>query len=61
MSDTRNDGMGMSGLEKASSIPRRNGAIEKGLTVDDDGIESIGLGISGIGRIDSSLHCEERP
>lgn len=37
------------------------GATEKGVIVDDNGVGTIGLGISGLGETGLSLRCDGRP
>lgn len=52
--------MEMSGLGEAGSNLCCDGAMEKGSTVNNDGIRSIGFGMSALGEISLSLHCKER-
>ena len=50
--------MGMNELEVTSLGLHCEGTTEKGSIVDDNGVGTTGLGISGLGETDSSLRCD---
>lgn len=51
----------MSDLGKTSSTIYCDEVTEKGFTVDNEDIGFIGLEMSSLGAISSSLHCKRRP
>lgn len=56
LSDTRNNGVGISSLEEADSNLYHDGVTEKGSTVDNNGIRYTCLSISDLRKISSSLY-----
>lgn len=50
--------IGMSSLKKLSLNLYYNKVTEKDSTVDNNGIRSTSLGISGLGQINSNLRCK---
>lgn len=55
LSDTENDSVRMSSLKKTGSILRFHKAMEKESIVDNNGVESTSLRMSGLGEIIGGL------
>lgn len=60
LSDIENDDVGINSLGKAGSSLCHKKVMEKRWMVDDNGIGSTGLGISGLRGIGSNLRCKRR-